>query len=58
MLEVTLKDVRRVLTEQFETNAAQASICVTSSRKKLEEANADRPDQALEITDIQKTTTT
>jgi hypothetical protein len=58
MLEVTLKDVRRVLIEQFETNAAQVSTCVTSSRKKLEEANTERPDQALEITDIQKTTAT
>jgi hypothetical protein len=52
MLEVTLKDVRRVLIEQFETNASAASICVTSSRKKLEEANTERPDQKLEITDI------
>jgi hypothetical protein len=58
MLEVTLPDVRRVLTEQFEHNANQASICVTSSRKKLEEANTERPTAQLEITDIQKTAAT
>jgi Zn-dependent M16 (insulinase) family peptidase len=58
MLGVTLADVRRVLVEQFESNWSKASVCVTSSRKKLEEANSERPDQTLEISDILKTTVT
>ncbi len=52
ILGVTLADVRRVLVEQFESNFNKASVCVTSSRVKLEEANSQRPDQKLEISDI------
>jgi len=54
MLGVTLGDVRRVLIEQFERNAKGAAVCVVSSRQKLEEANSQRPEQALEINDILK----
>jgi presequence protease len=52
MLDVTVADVRRVLIEQFESNWSKASVCVTSSRTKLEEANSERPDQQLQISDI------
>ncbi|MGA2440279.1 MAG: insulinase family protein [Tepidisphaeraceae bacterium] len=52
MLGVTVADVRRVLIEQFERNAKRAAVCVVSSRQKLEEANAQRPDRAMEIRDI------
>ena len=52
MLGVTLADIRRVLIEQFEQNAQSAAVCVVSSREKLEEANAQRPNQTLEIRDL------
>jgi Zn-dependent M16 (insulinase) family peptidase len=52
MLALKLADTRRVLLEQFETNAAASSICVVSSREKLEEANRQKPDRMLEIQDI------
>ncbi len=52
MLGVTLPDIRRVLIEQFDTNFSKAAVCVVSSREKLEEANAQRPEAALEISDI------
>jgi Zn-dependent M16 (insulinase) family peptidase len=54
MLGVTLKDVHRVLTEQFEANASKAAVCVVSSREKLEEANRQRPQNPLDIQDILK----
>jgi len=53
MLALKLADVRRVLLEQFERNEKLASVCVVSSRQKLEEANAQRPSQTLKIVDIQ-----
>jgi hypothetical protein len=52
MLGLTLPEIRRVLTEQFEANAAASSVCVVSSREKLEEANAQRPAEAMEIREI------
>ncbi len=52
MLGVTVADVKRVLTEQFEQNAKSAAICVVSSRQKLEEANTQKPERALETRDI------
>jgi Zn-dependent M16 (insulinase) family peptidase len=52
MLGVSLTDIRRVLIEQFEQNAKAAAVCVVSSRQKLDEANAQRPKQALEIRDL------
>jgi hypothetical protein len=52
MLGVTLSDVRRLLIEQLEDNAKSAAVCVVSSRQKLEEANAQRPEQVLQIRDI------
>ena len=52
MLGVTLSDIRRVLIEQFESNSSKTAVCVVSSRQKLEEANAQRPQAALEISDI------
>jgi presequence protease len=52
MLGVTLADVKRVLTEQFEAHAGEAAVCVVSSREKLEEANKQRPDKPLQIEDI------
>jgi presequence protease len=52
LLETNLKDVKRVLTNQFESHATQAQICVVSSREKLQEANTQRPEKPLEIEDI------
>jgi len=52
MLELTVGDIRRVLVEQFETNSKSSSVCVVSSREKLEEANAQRPGEAMEIRQI------
>jgi Zn-dependent M16 (insulinase) family peptidase len=52
MLAATLPDVRRVLEEQFESKMSQAAVCVVSSREKLEEANRQRPGEALEIQNI------
>ncbi|MGD1277610.1 MAG: insulinase family protein [Tepidisphaeraceae bacterium] len=52
MLAATLPHIRRVLIEQFESHASQTAVCVVSSREKLEEANRQRPQSALEIEDI------
>jgi hypothetical protein len=41
-----------LLIEQLEDNAKSAAVCVVSSRQKLEEANAQRPEQVLQIRDI------
>ncbi|MDP9173743.1 MAG: insulinase family protein [Planctomycetota bacterium] len=54
LLDVKLADIGRVLTTQFETNSGVASVCVVSSREKLEEANRQRPQTPLEIRDILK----
>jgi presequence protease len=54
LLGVTLADVKRVLTQQFEANASQSAVCVVSSREKLEEANRQKPRNSLEIQDILK----
>jgi hypothetical protein len=42
------------LTRQFETYASQSAVCVVSSREKLEEANRQKPQNSLEISDILK----
>jgi Zn-dependent M16 (insulinase) family peptidase len=54
MLGVTVADMKRVLTEQFEENAKSSAVCVVSSREKLEEANSQRPNTAMQITDLLK----
>ncbi len=52
ILSTTLSGAKRVLTEQFEAHAKEAAVCVVSSREKLEEANAQKPQNVLEIEDI------
>jgi hypothetical protein len=52
MLGVTLPEVKRVLTEQFEANADRAAVCVVSSREKLEEANTQMAEKPLKIEDV------
>jgi Zn-dependent M16 (insulinase) family peptidase len=52
MLGVKLADVKRLLIEQFEKNAERSAVCVVSSRQKLEEANTQRPEKRLEISEI------
>jgi Zn-dependent M16 (insulinase) family peptidase len=54
MLGIKLADVKRVLTEQLESNAVRAAVCVVSSRQKLEEANSQRAENPLEISDLLK----
>jgi presequence protease len=44
--------VKRALLDVFEAGFPHAAVCVVSSRQKLEEANAQRPQTPLEIEEI------
>ena len=52
ILSATLAEIRRALIDQFEQHAAQAAVCVVSSREKLEEANQQRPNAPLTLRNI------
>ncbi|MBA4388420.1 MAG: hypothetical protein C0404_10600 [Verrucomicrobia bacterium] len=52
VLRATPDQVKRVLLEQFEAGEAKASVCVVSSREKLEEANRALGGRVMEISDI------
>jgi hypothetical protein len=52
MLEATPDKVKKALLAVFEAGFPAASVCVVSSRQKLEEANRERPGSVLEIEDI------
>jgi presequence protease len=52
LLGVTLQGVKRVLAEQFERGVKDTVVCVVSSREKLEEANRERPEKPLQISEI------
>ena len=52
ILSATVKDVKNTLLELFETNPKNSSICVVSSREKLEEANRQMKSGKLKIKDI------
>jgi hypothetical protein len=52
MLQATPAVVKRALLEVFEAGFPQASVCVVSSRQKLEQANSERPATLLAIEDI------
>jgi presequence protease len=52
MLEATPAAVKRALLDVFEAGFPRATVCVVSSRQKLEQANTERPATPLEIEDI------
>jgi Zn-dependent M16 (insulinase) family peptidase len=52
VLRATPKEVKRSLLELIEANLAQASVCVVSSREKLENANKEMPNTPLAVEDI------
>lgn len=54
LLSSSLTGVKRVLTQQLETNGPKSSVCVVSSREKLETANRERPTDVLSIEEILK----
>jgi hypothetical protein len=52
ILSATVKDVRSTTLELFERNLKNSSICVVSSREKLEEANRQMTGEKMKIKDI------
>jgi presequence protease len=52
MLRATPAALKKALLEVFEAGFPKAAVCVVSSREKLEEANRQHPEAALEIEDI------
>ena len=49
---VTPEDAKRALLEHLEANRHRSAMCVISSREKLEEANAETPNEPLAIEDV------
>ena len=54
ILRATAKEVRRAVLELLEKNTSNVSLCVVSSREKLEAANRERPAAELSIEEIMK----
>jgi Zn-dependent M16 (insulinase) family peptidase len=52
MLQATPATVRRAVLDVFEAGFPQASVCVVSSRQKLDEANQQRPNEPLVVEEI------
>jgi Zn-dependent M16 (insulinase) family peptidase len=52
LLRATPETVREAFLDTFNAHAAEAAVCVVSSREKLEEANRALGDRALAISDI------
>ena len=52
VLRATPKEIKRALLELLDANLSQASVCVVSSREKLEKANKDMPNTPLAVEDI------
>lgn len=52
ILRATPTETKRAVVDLLQANMTKGGICVVSSREKLQNANTERPDEALAIEDI------